>query len=82
MHLFDVVHLAETFIMPGKGKTKASRSGTKRHYKVKQQKKRFIRSKDPLLSVFMWGIQHSVSQCVYCRIFFSTIIIIKLLYEA
>ena len=47
--------------MPGRGKAKASKSGIKRHYKVKQQKKRFIRSKDPILSVFMWGIQHSVS---------------------
>jgi len=47
--------------MPGKGKPKAVKSGSKRHYKVKQQKKRFIRSKDPILSVFMWGIQHSVS---------------------
>ncbi|XP_064402336.1 phosphatidylinositol 5-phosphate 4-kinase type-2 beta-like [Halichondria panicea] len=48
--------------MPGRGKAKANKSGTKRHYKVKQQKKRFIRSKDPILSVFMWGIQHSINE--------------------
>ena len=46
--------------MPGKG----VRSETKpkvRHIKAKHQKKRFIRSKDPILAVFMWGVQHSVS---------------------
>ena len=50
-------------VMPGRG-TKASGGGVKpkvKHIKAKQQKKRFIRSKDPILSVFMWGIQHSVS---------------------
>lgn len=44
--------------MPGRGKSGPHRV---RHLKAKQQKKRFIRSKDPLLSVFMWGVQHSVS---------------------
>ena len=57
--------------MPGRGKAKSAKSGTKRHYKVKQQKKRFIRSKDPILSVFMWGIQHSVSLLNTVNIFSS-----------
>lgn len=40
------------------------KSGTKqksRHVKVKKQKKKFIRSKDPIQAVLMWGVQHSVS---------------------
>ena len=49
--------------MPGRGKSGPHKV---RHLKAKQQKKRFIRSKDPILSVFMWGVQHSVSNC-YCR---------------
>ena len=44
--------------MPGRGKGGAHKV---RHLKAKQQKKKFIRSKDPILSVFMWGVQHSVS---------------------
>lgn len=51
-------------VMPGRG-TKASGGSVKpkvKHIKAKQQKKRFIRSKDPILSVFMWGIQHSINE--------------------
>lgn len=45
--------------MPGglKGIAKNKRKG---HVKVKKQKKKYMRSKDPLLAVFMWGVQHSV----------------------
>ena len=45
--------------MPGglKGKARNKRKG---HVKVKKQKMKYMRSKDPLLSVFMWGVQHSV----------------------
>ena len=32
-----------------------------RHVKAKKQKKKYMRSKDPILAVFMWGVQHSVS---------------------
>jgi len=46
-------------MMPGRGKGGAHKV---RHLKAKQQKKKFIRSKDPILSVFMWGVQHSVSK--------------------
>ncbi len=35
-----------------------------RHVKAKKQKKRYMRSKDPILSVFMWGVQHTVSNIV------------------
>ena len=40
------------------------KSGTKqksRPVKVKKQKKKYIRSKDPIQAVLMWGVQHSVS---------------------
>ncbi len=53
--------------MPGRGgKGGGGKSGgglipKKKAFKPKQQKKRFIRSKDPILSVLMWGIQHGVS---------------------
>ena len=35
-----------------------------RHVKAKKQKKKYMRSKDPILAVFMWGVQHSVSYTV------------------
>lgn len=51
-----------SFSMPGRGgKSGSSLKPKKKAFKPKQQKKRFIRSKDPILAVFMWGIQHSVS---------------------
>ena len=37
-----------------------------RHVKAKKQKKKYMRSKDPILAVFMWGVQHSVS--LYCNV--------------
>ena len=33
----------------------------KKHIKAVQPKLRVFRAKEPLLSVFMWGINHSVS---------------------
>ena len=60
MYLFDVdVLRVLVSMMPGRGKGGAHKV---RHLKAKQQKKKFIRSKDPILSVFMWGVQHSVSK--------------------
>jgi len=48
--------------MPGRGgKSGGGIIPKKKAFKAKQQKKRFIRSKDPILAVLMWGIQHSVS---------------------
>lgn len=32
-----------------------------RHIKAKHQKKRYFRANDPLLSVFMWGVNQTVS---------------------
>ena len=32
-----------------------------KHIKAVRQKLRLFRAKEPLLSVFMWGINHSVS---------------------
>ena len=47
--------------MPGKGSKSGGGFKPKKHFKAKQQKKRFFRSKDPILAVLMWGVQHSVS---------------------
>lgn len=33
----------------------------RRHIKAKHQKKRYFRANDPLLSVFMWGVNQTVS---------------------
>ena len=41
----------------------ASKGKVKKHFKAKHQKKRVFRSSDPVLSVFMWGINHTVSVC-------------------
>lgn len=49
-------------IMPGRGgKGGAGLKPKKKAFKPKLQKKRFIRSKDPILAVLMWGVEHSVS---------------------
>lgn len=54
--------------MPGGvGKNKGAGGGgavhqKSRHVKAKKQKKRFMRAKDPIQAVFMWGIQHSVRE--------------------
>ena len=48
--------------MPGRGgKSGPGLRPMKKPFKPKQQKKRFIRVKDPIISVLMWGVQHSVS---------------------
>ena len=48
--------------MPGRGgKGGVGLRPKKKPFKPKQQKKRFIRSKDPILAVLMWGVQHGVS---------------------
>lgn len=48
--------------MPGRGgKSGGGLRPKKKAFKPKQQKKRFIRSKDPILAVLTWGVQHSVS---------------------
>ena len=39
----------------------ASKGKVKKHFKAKHQKKRVFRSSDPILSVFMWGVNHTVS---------------------
>ena len=45
----------------------ASKGKVKKHFKAKHQKKRVFRSSDPILSVFMWGVNHTVSiyYCIY-----------------
>ena len=53
--------------MPGRGgKGGVGLKPKKKAFKPKQQKKRFIRSKDPILAVLMWGVEHSVSFFVIC----------------
>lgn len=34
----------------------------KKHFRVKHQKVKIFRANEPLVSVFMWGINHTVSQ--------------------
>lgn len=34
----------------------------KKHFRVKHQKVKLFRANEPLVSVFMWGINHTVSQ--------------------
>lgn len=44
---------------------RSDQSGSKvRHIKskAKHQKKKFIRSEDPVLAVFMWGVQHCINE--------------------
>ena len=43
----------------------ASKGKVKKHFKAKHQKKRVFRSSDPILSVFMWGVNHTVSIIFY-----------------
>jgi len=46
--------------------TKLSLSTTKtKHIKVKHPKRKLYRSSDPLLSVFMWGINHTVRELTH-----------------
>lgn len=42
----------------------ASKGKVKKHFKAKHQKKRVFRSSDPILSVFMWGINHTVNELI------------------
>ena len=48
--------------MPGRGQKNATAHRPRmRRIKAKHQRKRFMRAKDPVLGVFMWGVQHTVS---------------------
>ena len=50
-------------------KTSMSLSTTKtKHIKVKHPKRKLYRSSDPLLSVFMWGINHTVRELTHISI--------------
>lgn len=33
----------------------------KKHFRVKHQKVKLFRANEPIISVFMWGINHTVS---------------------
>ncbi len=57
----NIIHVF--YQMPGRGGV--GLRPKKKAFKPKQQKKRFIRSKDPILAVLMWGVQHSVSFIPY-----------------
>jgi 1-phosphatidylinositol-5-phosphate 4-kinase len=46
--------------MPGGGRAKGI--GPRHKSRHKKQKKRFMRAKDPIQAVFMWGIQHSINE--------------------
>ena len=45
----------------------ASKGKVKKHFKAKHQKKRVFRSSDPVISVFMWGVNHTVSMSYLVR---------------
>ena len=48
--------------MPGRGQRDGTSHKPKlRRIKAKHQRKRVMRAKDPVLAVFMWGVQHTVS---------------------
>lgn len=52
--------------MPGRGQKDMSIHKAKmRRIKAKHQRKRFMRAKDPVLAVFMWGVQHTVRFALY-----------------
>lgn len=36
----------------------------KKHFRVKHQKVKLFRANEPLLSVFMWGINHTVKKSI------------------
>jgi 1-phosphatidylinositol-5-phosphate 4-kinase len=38
----------------------------KKHFRVKHQKVKLFRANEPLLSVFMWGVNHTVSDRSKC----------------
>ena len=49
-------------MLPGRGQRDVlSHKPKLRRIKAKHQRKRFMRAKDPVLAVFMWGVQHTVS---------------------
>ena len=55
------------FMMSGRGQRDVSSHKPKlRRFKAKHQRKRFMRAKDPVLAVFMWGVQHTVSNLCVC----------------
>lgn len=59
--------------MPGRGGKGGAGLKPKKHFKAKQQKKRVFRSKDPILAVLMWGVQHSVRKT---RCYFSFTVVV------
>lgn len=60
MYVFINIHRREA--MPGRGQKDMTPHKPKmRRIKAKHQRKRFMRAKDPVLAVFMWGVQHTVS---------------------
>lgn len=36
----------------------------KKHFRVKHQKVKLFRANEPILSVFMWGVNHTVSTMI------------------
>lgn len=36
----------------------------KKHFRVKHQKVKLFRANEPILNVFMWGINHTVCLCI------------------
>lgn len=66
-HLVFTLHLRFVVIcFPISSKMNAGIQGglsklKKKHFRVKHQKVKLFRANEPLLSVFMWGVNHTVS---------------------
>ena len=43
----------------------AAKTKTKKKFRAVSQKVKLFRSKDPLLSVFMWGVSHTVGSTLW-----------------
>jgi len=56
--------------MAGKSKSKSRKIRTG-HKKLLVPKWKLFRTKEPLISVFMWGVNHMVKYFFYLKIFFK-----------
>lgn len=48
--------------------TPAARILKKKHFRVKHQKVKLFRANEPMLSVLMWGVNHTINELSHCLI--------------
>lgn len=48
--------------------TPAARILKKKHFRVKHQKVKLFRANEPMLSVLMWGINHTINELSHCAV--------------